>query len=609
MYNPNEPKTSENFQSPLVKSVLSDLTIGANLHVDRSKFRSLNHCVDEAGAIIMFDNSTQLDCKKEGSIFADYLYTGLNNGHFLGPFKNPLKFLPVINDDGVTTNFPITLSVFNKLFILKQHMKYRIITDLSYPKNQSLNDCIDSENLRALKMSTVPSIFKKVREVGRRCTISKVDLKNAYQQICLQTPDISIHGFRFGGRYFYNQKLVFGEKSSPEIFDNFNKINTDLAIFQSCYTSDKVFRVLDDTVCIDLPNASHRRFVKKLTNFCEDTNIVLAEFKDNKAFKFQTEGEVLGILINCPNLSWTLRLDKREKMLFYLSNLYNSRYVSLNDLQVLLGLINVIVLLTPPLRFYKDHIIRDLTRAIESETEGYDFISLSAEAKDQIRVWINIVNALENHFPIHDIPPHPSDSTKVISTDAAGNNLPQLSRNIGAGVVFYRFNHETNVNETVIANAYFLNSFVTSQCDDTGKHFGSKTAVLEALGVLLALHHFISEFEGQSIIIDCDNEGLVWAWQIGRSKTCKYLSQILNTINYTAVMYSVNLYFRHVKRKTTPASIMADHLTRDDDDRAAILKLTKLRNQHFGFPPLLHDWMQNPTIYDNFAFEFYNSTL
>ena len=73
LYNPNEPKTSENFQSPLVKSVLSDLTIGANLHVDRSKFRSLNHCVDEAGAIIMFDNSTQLDCKKEGSIFADYL--------------------------------------------------------------------------------------------------------------------------------------------------------------------------------------------------------------------------------------------------------------------------------------------------------------------------------------------------------------------------------------------------------------------------------------------------------------------------------------------------------------------------------------------------------
>ena len=54
---------------------------------------------------------------------------------------------------------------------------------------------------------------------------------------------------------------------------------------------------------------------------------------------------------------------------------------------------------------------------------------------------------------------------------------------------------------------------------------------------------------------------------------------------------------------------MADHLTRDDDDRAAILKLTKPRNQHFGFPPLLYDWMQNPTVYDNFAFEFFNSIL
>ena len=601
---------SKTFVPPIIDTVFSDLLIGANLHIDRFKLRTLNDCVGQRGAILESENSIQLECKKEGSIFADYLFSGLKNNMFIGPFKAPLTSLPLIEKNQKITkvhNFPITLTVINKLFILKQNSKYRIITDLSEPLNKSINDCIESDNLRALKMSTIPEIFKRVREVGPHCTISKVDLKNAYQQISLKTPDISLHGFKFGGRYFYNTKMVFGEKSSPEIFDNFNHVNTDFAIFQACYNRKNVFRVLDDTVVIDTPNAEHHRFIKKLTDFCSETNIALAEFRDNKAFVSQDEGEVLGIIINCPNLTWSLRKEKRDKMLMYLANLYNSKYVSLNDLQILLGLINVIVLLTPPLRFYKDSIIRDLSKAIESEAAGHDFVVISDETRDQIRIWINIVNALEAYFPIHDISEFPCDSTVVISTDAAGNNLSDLNHDIGAGVVWYKFNYDTNSNETIIAQAFFLRSFVTTQCDEYDKHFGSKTSVLEAMAVMLALHHFIPNFAGQSLIIDCDNEGLVWAWKKGRSKTCKYLSLLLNAMNYVAVMYSVNLYFRHVKRKTTPASIMADHLTRDDDHRDAILKLTKDRNKFFGFPPLLLDWMHNPTVYDNFAFEFYNS--
>ena len=601
---------SKTFVPPIIDTVFSDLLIGANLHIDRLKLRTLNDCVGQRGAILESENSLQLECKKEGSIFADYLFSGLKNNMFIGPFKAPLTSLPLIENKQKITkvhNYPITLTVINKLFILKQNSKYRIITDLSEPKNKSINDCIESDNLRALKMSTIPEIFKRVREVGPHCTISKVDLKNAYQQISLRTPDISLHGFRFGGRYFYNTKMVFGEKSSPEIFDNFNQVNTEFAIFQACYNRKNVFRVLDDTVVIDTPNTEHHRFIRKLTDFCSETSIALAEFRDNKAFVSQDEGEVLGIIINCPNLTWTLRKEKRDKMLMYLANLHNSKYVSLNDLQILLGLINVIVLLTPPLRFYKDFIIRDLTRAIESEATGHDFVVISDETRDQIRIWINIVNALESYFPIHDISDFPCDSTVVISTDAAGNNLSDLNHDIGAGVVWYKFNYDTNSNETVIAQAFFLRSFVTTQCDEYDKHFGSKTSVLEAMAVMLALHHFIPNFAGQSLIIDCDNEGLVWAWKKGRSKTCKYLSLLLNAMNYVAIMYSVNLYFRHVKRKTTPASIMADHLTRDDDHRDAILKLTKDRNKFFGFPPLLLDWMHNPTVYDNFAFEFYNS--
>ena len=174
---PNEPEISDNFIPPLVTSVLDDLLVGANLHFDRFKFRELNNCIGQLGAIVEEDNSPQLECKKEGSIFADYLFSGLKNNMFLGPFKYPLKYLPVIEKrDGKIVkkqNFPITLSVFNKLFILRQNAKYRIITDLSSPKNKSINDCIDSDVLRSLEMSTIPKIFKRIRDIGKKCTISK----------------------------------------------------------------------------------------------------------------------------------------------------------------------------------------------------------------------------------------------------------------------------------------------------------------------------------------------------------------------------------------------------------------------------------------------------
>ena len=73
------------------------------------------------------------------------------------------------------------------------------------------------------------------------------------------------------------------------------------------------------------------------------------------------------------------------------------------------------------------------------------------------------------------------------------------------------------------------------------------------------------------------------------------------------MMYSVNLYIRHVYCKTTEDSASADALTRDDNDMAAILLCTKKANQFFYFPDLLNDWMDDPYVADSFPFDFYRA--
>ena len=216
-------------------------------------------------------------------------------------------------------------------------------------------------------------------------------------------------------------------------------------------------------------------------------------------------------------------------------------------------------------------------------------VTLSATATRQLEIWINVLNVLTESLPIPDILPSPSLGVTVISTDAAGNQDINLEKHIGAGVAWKRFDFNSNQVVTIVAQAFFKQSFVTTETDHVGKKFGCKTSVLEALGVMLALFHFLPQFENKSLIIETDNSGLVWAYKAGRSKTCPYLNMLLESINYVAMMYSVNLYIKHVYHKTTEDSASADALTRDDDDMAAILQSTKEHNQYFNFPDLLND--------------------
>ena len=73
------------------------------------------------------------------------------------------------------------------------------------------------------------------------------------------------------------------------------------------------------------------------------------------------------------------------------------------------------------------------------------------------------------------------------------------------------------------------------------------------------------------------------------------------------ILYSVNLYIRHVNRKTTQDSACADALTRHDKDMEAILLTTKQENRFFNFPVLLNEWMDDPYVADLFPFDFYRA--
>ena len=128
--------------------------MGANLNLDKEKIIELNET-----------NASPLYQALPGSIFSDTLVSGLKSGFYCGPFDIPvnnynpdsdLKLSDLI-ETCVDTNiklFDIKCTRINKLFLLQQANKYRVITHLSSPAGNSFNEMVIKSNLRKLIKET-----------------------------------------------------------------------------------------------------------------------------------------------------------------------------------------------------------------------------------------------------------------------------------------------------------------------------------------------------------------------------------------------------------------------------------------------------------------------
>lgn len=116
--------------------------------------------------------------RQHPDIVSIYLAKEQSLGCMLGPFSKEMSsHLPAlhINRFGV---------------IPKGHNmgKWRLITDLSYPHGQSVNDGIDP-SLCSLVYSTVDDVADVVVKLGRDALLSKVDIEAAYRLIPMYPQD------------------------------------------------------------------------------------------------------------------------------------------------------------------------------------------------------------------------------------------------------------------------------------------------------------------------------------------------------------------------------------------------------------------------------------
>ena len=124
----------------------------------------------------------------------------------LGPFRSSCELPPLhINRFGV---------------IPKGHNtgKWRLITNLSYPLNFSVNDGIDP-SLCSLTYTTVDDIAETAAHLGPGSLLAKVDIESAYRLIPVHPDDHLLQAVQWDNQIFVDPMLPFGLRSAPKIFN------------------------------------------------------------------------------------------------------------------------------------------------------------------------------------------------------------------------------------------------------------------------------------------------------------------------------------------------------------------------------------------------------
>ena len=186
--------------------------------------------------------------------------------------------------------------------------RWRLITDLSHPCDQSVNDGIDPA-LCSLTYVTVDTVARTVQALGTGTLMAKVDIESAYRLIPVHPDDRPLLGFQWRGSVFCDAMLPFGLRSAPKIF-------TAVAdALEWCLRQrgiELIYHYLDDFIVIGTPSSDQcQSSLDMLEEVCATLHVPLVRQKREGP---TTCLPFLGIEINSVNSTLKLPEEKLERL-------------------------------------------------------------------------------------------------------------------------------------------------------------------------------------------------------------------------------------------------------------------------------------------------------
>ena len=436
----------------------------------------------------------------------------ISRGHTAGPFPQPPFPINHISPLGAAP---------------KPDGSIRLIMDLSQPKGESINDFISKEEFPC-KYTPFDEATRLIREAGKGCYLTKVDIKHAYRLLPVRPDDWPLLVYHWEGQYCVDLKLPFGGRSSASIFTDF----ADLV----CWIINNKFNLVvihysDDYLLISPANfilASKQK--DTLISTFQYLNIPVAH---EKLIGPATSLPYLGIQIDTIKMEITVPADKMEATLMLLPKWRGRKTATKQELLSLIGKLQHISLVVRPGRLFLRRLI-DLSTTVKKLRHH---VNLNTLAQKDILWWLEWLPTWNSSSII---PQSRSilNSDLCLYTDASGHGL----------------------------GAIFENQWIQARWDQL--HASMDVDFQELFAILAAAYTWGNNWAGQRIIFITDNKPITQIWDKGSSPSPKIMI-LVRKLFLIAVHNQFSVAFKHVPGTKNP---IADALSRFQEKRFRVLK-------------------------------------
>jgi len=519
------------------------------------------------------------NCKSaldNGVMMTDKICTWVKKGFVSGPFEAP----------------PLDNFRVNPLMAIERKNSVRPVINMSAPKGNSFNEAVKKNKMEKVNMSTAQSFSYTLLEAGKNAVMSKFDYQDAYKNICTKICDLAKKGFYWMGRYFIEDKAMFGEVPAVCNFDALSNTTQTVARVVSDTDRKWCHRILDDLTIV-APEGSGicERFSAALEEICEKTNMLLAEEcpRNEKAFKNKTEGVVMGIHFDTVQLQWSLTKDKADDLQLRIWKILESESCSLRDMQEVMGSVNYFCQMCPLMSAYRtpsNSFVRDFGGAYTIQKK------IPAQVKKDLEVMLRASESARSGLPIaHKIGGVPLQYLVFLS-DAAGH-ADKLDHDLAAGKGAASLGYDRNEKFWYCSRVRWPTDLLTTMVDSKGVRFGNKMTTLEAVGLLLPFVTVPRILAGRHVVLEVDNTSVVYGMRKKGTTGDLEAAILFRAIHVIASFLGVICHVRHVRRESTKASRVADRLSREATATKEVL-LHISEAEQWEAPEVLTDWLECP---------------
>ncbi len=403
----------------------------------------------------------------------------------------------------------------NQLMAVVQKNKVRPIMNLSAPAGFSFNDAVDTSELSKLSMSSAKAFGKSLKAAGTGARMVKFDIQDAYKLIPGNPSQWGLFGFKWLGKFFFDITRVFGSKAAPEEFDALPETLVNIACTLSNSPKRIVHRQLDDVPAVAPKGSSLvEDFAKKYEEVYKKTGVPLAPFCPNrdKAFPPGESGTLLGIKFNSENMTWSIAKDKGASIREEIGKFATAKACTLKSVQKLHGKISDLAQMLEFGKGFRFNLIAMLGK-FQGDKERKKLITKGL--RSDLVFWEKCSRAAEAGLPVPEPRETPPLETVRFISDAAGssglnpeNSTSDDSKNKGKGVASVGYDQK---GIWAICLLKWPAGLISGKKNLQGKAFGNKTAMLEAVGLLLPFLSVPWAVRNRHVTLEVDNISLIFA--------------------------------------------------------------------------------------------------